>query len=58
MLDYDDLLLFWHGLLGRPRGRAPRCGGRFDRVLVDEYQDTNTLQAEILRPAPARRARG
>ncbi len=47
VLDYDDLLLFWHGLLADPAaGAAVRA--RFDRVLVDEYQDTNTLQAEIL----------
>ncbi|MHB1345816.1 MAG: ATP-dependent helicase, partial [Thermoleophilia bacterium] len=47
VLDYDDLLVFWHGLLGDPAaGAAVRA--RFDRVLVDEYQDTNALQAEIL----------
>lgn len=47
-LDYDDLLLFWHGLM-----TEPSCGDivrqKFDCVLVDEYQDTNTLQAEIVR---------
>jgi len=47
VLDYDDLLVFWHGLLSDPAaGAAVRA--RFDRVLVDEYQDTNALQAEIL----------
>jgi DNA helicase-2/ATP-dependent DNA helicase PcrA len=47
VLDYDDLLLFWHGLLSEPRvARSIRA--RFDHVLVDEYQDTNQLQAEIL----------
>ncbi len=47
VLDYDDLLLYWHGLLSDARaGRAVRR--RFDWVLVDEYQDTNALQAEIL----------
>ena len=48
MLDYDDLLLYWFHLMSEP-GLAARVGGRFDHVLVDEYQDTNTLQAEILR---------
>jgi DNA helicase-2/ATP-dependent DNA helicase PcrA len=47
VLDYDDLLLFWHALLS-----DDVCGGRirerFDHVLVDEYQDTNALQAEIV----------
>ncbi len=47
VLDYDDLLLFWHGVLTDSRAaRAVRS--RFDCVLVDEYQDTNRLQAEIL----------
>ncbi len=47
VLDYDDLLLFWHGLLA-DEGAAPRVRERFDCVLVDEYQDTNHLQAGIL----------
>jgi len=47
VLDYDDLLLFWQGMLSDPAaGTAIRS--RFDCVLVDEYQDTNVLQAEIL----------
>jgi DNA helicase-2/ATP-dependent DNA helicase PcrA len=47
VLDYDDLLVFLHALLEEPRaGAAVR--ERFDCVLVDEYQDTNALQAEIL----------
>ena len=47
VLDYDDLLLFWHGLLTDSRA-ARSIRSRFDCVLVDEYQDTNVLQAEIL----------
>ena len=47
-LDYDDLLVFWHGLLG-DRHAIRSIRSRFDHVLVDEYQDTNRLQAEILR---------
>ncbi len=47
LLDYDDLLLYWHALMQEPT-LAKEIGGRFDHVLVDEYQDTNTLQAEIL----------
>jgi len=47
VLDYDDLLLFWHGLLTDP-GASRSIRRRFDCVLVDEYQDTNRLQAEIL----------
>ena len=47
MLDYDDLLLYWAQMLG-DRGLAEHMGTRFDHVLVDEYQDTNRLQAAIL----------
>ncbi len=48
VLDYDDLLLYWYHLM-TDAAFAARAGGLFDHVLVDEYQDTNTLQAEILR---------
>jgi DNA helicase-2/ATP-dependent DNA helicase PcrA len=47
VLDYDDLLLFWRGLLADPAG-GPRVRERFDHVLVDEFQDTNALQADIV----------
>jgi DNA helicase-2/ATP-dependent DNA helicase PcrA len=47
VLDYDDLLWFWRALLAtEPAASAVR--GRFDAVLVDEYQDTNAIQAEIV----------
>ena len=43
VLDYDDLLLYWHALT-----RAEMAGdlvvNLFDHVLVDEYQDTNVAQ--------------
>jgi DNA helicase-2/ATP-dependent DNA helicase PcrA len=47
VLDYDDLLLYWAGLMEEP-ALAAEIGARFDHVLVDEYQDTNRLQARIL----------
>jgi DNA helicase-2/ATP-dependent DNA helicase PcrA len=47
VLDYDDLLLYWAQMAGEPAISA-HLGGRFDHVLVDEYQDTNRLQASIL----------
>ena len=47
-LDYDDLLLYWHAMLEDER-LAREMGGEFDHLLVDEYQDTNVLQAGILR---------
>ncbi len=48
VLDYDDLLLYWWMMMSEPE-IAAKVGERFDHVLVDEYQDTNTLQAEILK---------
>ena len=47
-LDYDDLLLYWHAMMSDQR-LAAEIGGEFDHILVDEYQDTNVLQAEILK---------
>ena len=46
-LDYDDLLLFWAEMVDDAT-LALEIGARFDHVLVDEYQDTNRLQASIL----------
>jgi DNA helicase-2/ATP-dependent DNA helicase PcrA len=47
VLDYDDLLLYWAQTMSDP-ALASDIGGRFDHVLVDEYQDTNRLQSSIL----------
>ncbi|MBJ7263803.1 MAG: ATP-dependent helicase [Burkholderiaceae bacterium] len=47
ILDYDDLLLYWREVM-QDAALASDIGARFDHVLVDEYQDTNALQAEIL----------
>lgn len=47
ILDYDDLLLYWAQIISEPI-IAEDIGSRFDHVLVDEYQDTNRLQASIL----------
>ena len=47
VLDYDDLLLWWHTAV-TDADLARAMGERFDQVLVDEYQDTNALQARIL----------
>src|SRR6195952_3450273 len=47
VLDYDDLLLYWAQTMSHP-ALADDIGGRFDHVLVDEYQDTNRLQSSIL----------
>jgi DNA helicase-2/ATP-dependent DNA helicase PcrA len=46
-LDYDDLLLYWHAMM-EDASLAREIGEGWDHVLVDEYQDTNALQAQIL----------
>jgi DNA helicase-2/ATP-dependent DNA helicase PcrA len=47
VLDYDDLLLCWGALLEAP-DVAMLLRAQFDHILVDEYQDTNPLQADLL----------
>jgi len=47
VLDYDDLLLAWAQVMEDP-GFAAHIGSTWDHVLIDEYQDTNRLQARIL----------
>jgi len=52
VLDYDDLLLYWAEMM-EDDDMAAEIGGRFDHILVDEYQDTNRLQSKILlKPKP------
>jgi DNA helicase-2/ATP-dependent DNA helicase PcrA len=46
LVDFDDLLLCWRALGDGPG--AELLAGLFDHVLVDEYQDTNALQADIV----------
>src|SRR3954452_22119305 len=45
LLDLDDLLLFWRALVRHEASSPARR--MFDAVLVDEYQDTCVLQADI-----------
>jgi DNA helicase II / ATP-dependent DNA helicase PcrA len=49
LVDYDDLLLFWALMLEASPELGKQIGGMYDHILVDEYQDTNVLQARILR---------
>jgi DNA helicase II / ATP-dependent DNA helicase PcrA len=48
LVDFDDLLLLWQAALADPAA-GPVLRGMFDAVLVDEYQDVNTVQASIVR---------
>ena len=47
VLDYDDLLLYWAEMM-RADALAGEIGAQFDHILVDEFQDTNPLQASVL----------
>ncbi len=47
-LDLDDLLLYWHAAM-TDESLGRRLAGRYEHVLVDEYQDVNALQVEIVR---------
>ncbi|HVR44525.1 MAG TPA: ATP-dependent helicase [Thermoanaerobaculia bacterium] len=47
-MDFDDLLVNWKRLLEETPEVAEALKRRFRHVLVDEYQDTNRLQAEIV----------
>ena len=48
VMDYDDLLLNWKRLLMEKPDIAALYADQFQHILVDEYQDTNKLQAEII----------
>lgn len=47
LVDFDDLLLYWQALV-TDSPAAALLRERFDHILVDEYQDTNLVQANIL----------
>jgi DNA helicase II / ATP-dependent DNA helicase PcrA len=49
LVDYDDLLLYWAMLVESVPALADRIAGLYSHILVDEYQDTNVLQARILK---------
>jgi len=57
-LDFMDLLLRASGLLAGNPAVARRLGDRFRHVFVDEFQDTDPLQAEVLRTIAAGGAPG
>lgn len=48
VMDYDDLLLGVKRLLVEKKEIAELYAEQFQHILVDEYQDTNHLQAEII----------
>jgi len=48
-MDFDDLLLLWRDLLRSNPSVRDTLAAQFEYILVDEYQDTNVVQAEIIR---------
>jgi DNA helicase-2/ATP-dependent DNA helicase PcrA len=49
LMDYDDLLINWRRVLTADPGVRQEIAQRFSHIMVDEYQDTNPIQAEIVR---------
>lgn len=47
-MDFDDLLVFWKVLLDDHEEISAALKRRFRHILVDEYQDTNKIQADII----------
>ena len=47
-MDYDDLLINWKRLMEEKPDIAAIYQDQFQHILIDEYQDTNRLQAEIV----------
>ena len=48
-LDFDDLLLWTHRLLSENPQIRENYARRFHHILVDEFQDTNTVQYQLLK---------
>ena len=51
LMDYDDLLVNWKRLLEESEMVRTTISERFSHIMVDEYQDTNLIQADIVRLA-------
>ncbi len=48
ILDYDDLLLYLKFLLSENENIRKKLSNQYKFIMVDEYQDTNSLQADII----------
>lgn len=49
VLDYDDLLLYVKLLLENNEGLRKKLSNQYQYIMVDEYQDTNTIQADVIK---------
>jgi len=48
LLDYDDLLIFLKDLLEEVPSLREKISSQYHYIMVDEYQDTNRIQAQII----------
>jgi DNA helicase-2/ATP-dependent DNA helicase PcrA len=49
LMDYDDLILFFRKLLSTHEDIRTVLSEQYRYIMVDEYQDTNTIQADIVK---------
>jgi len=49
LLDYDDLLLYLRTLLQSNEDIRKKLSNQYKYIMIDEYQDTNSLQADIIK---------
>lgn len=49
LLDYDDLLLYLRTILQSNEEIRKQLSNQYKYIMIDEYQDTNSLQADIIR---------
>ncbi|MBE0585259.1 MAG: ATP-dependent helicase [Desulfofustis sp.] len=54
LMDYDDLLVNWKRLMTQSPEAREQISARYRYIMVDEYQDTNPIQADIVRLAAYR----
>ena len=49
LMDYDDLLLHWLRILREFQDVRKTVSETYTNIMIDEYQDTNSAQAEMVR---------
>ncbi len=49
LMDYDDLIINLRNLLEKESGVRSQLAKQYSHIMVDEYQDTNTIQSDIVR---------
>ena len=49
LMDYDDLIISLQRLLGDNKDIRTELSQKYSHIMVDEYQDTNAIQADIVK---------